>query len=549
VVTPPGISSSDAGAGGFNAHTGTGKDTEYVLWTDSQYLSSTDATGAFLNANAFTYILSHELAESDSHTYDLIPNSYPTPDDLALTHICDGEAQLFKFFEPNGVLVQSDWSTADSAFAVDNGTTLDFNLVPTQTPNSVTYALTVNGMQTGASPNSSFSVNSTALGGLSITLDGQTSTFTRGQITSITLQTETAKSLIDVKQVPADVPLTINCAGADDVEIGGNRTTQGVQGAVTIVGATSQTVIHVDDRAHKGGTTIQLSSGEIDGIAPAPIVFVASQPKSITLEAGKGTNVLDVASLPVAASISFVGGPNANTISGPSGDNNWHITGRNRGTLVNLAFSKVQTLVGIAGQAATEIFSFYPHGKLSGQIRTDGGNEWLDDSRLSSHVRVDLATGVASFTGGISGIHNVLAGNGGSQLIGDDQPDILIGGIGDDRIHAGGARSLLIGDSGSDTLVGGSNGDILIGGYTDFDGNNAALVAILAEWNSDDSYVMRIMDLTTGGGLNGMSDLVFGATVHEDGAKNQLKGGTGQDWFFKDVHDTVSNANLSEIIN
>ena len=67
--------------------------------------------------------------------------------------------------------------------------------------------------------------------------------------------------------------------------------------------------------------------------------------------------------------------------------------------------------------------------------------------------------------------------------------------------QAGGAgRNLIIGGKGADTLTGGPSGDILIRDCTDYDANIATLDAIMAEWDSGDSYAMRYSFITAPAG-------------------------------------------------
>ena len=114
--------------------------------------------------------------------------------------------------------------------------------------------------------------------------------------------------------------------------------------------------------------------------------------------------------------------------------------------------------------------------------------------------------------------------------------NILIGGEGNDTIIGGSGRSVLIGGAGGDVIRGGSADDILIAGTTNFDANHAALMSILREWQrTDKTYAQRIADLKNGGGLNGSNKLIWGTTVHDDGAADTLTGGPGLDWFFANL--------------
>jgi len=71
-------------------------------------------------------------------------------------------------------------------------------------------------------------------------------------------------------------------------------------------------------------------------------------------------------------------------------------------------------------------------------------------------------------------------------------------------------------------------------------------MALLAEWQSTDSYATRFARLEgkQSGGLNGKSKLVWGSTVKDDATPDTLTGGAGLDWFFANYpagSDTVNN--------
>src|SRR5262249_17635615 len=115
----------------------------------------------------------------------------------------------------------------------------------------------------------------------------------------------------------------------------------------------------------------------------------------------------------------------------------------------------------------------------------------------------------------------------------------------------GSGRSILIADNGFATIKGGSADDILIDGSTNYDlsstANDLALQAILAEWQSSDTYGTRISKITAG--LPGGYRLAWGTTVHDNGKTGGLTGGGGMDWYFKGTTDTVTDLQAGEQIN
>jgi hypothetical protein len=107
--------------------------------------------------------------------------------------------------------------------------------------------------------------------------------------------------------------------------------------------------------------------------------------------------------------------------------------------------------------------------------------------------------------------------------------------------------------AGAGTITGGSGSDILIGGSTIYDPmnvvNEAALMSILAEWQSSDSYATRFSDINTGtgGGLNGRAKL-NGSTVLKNNSIDVLTGASlpGLDWFFQGPGDILHNVEPGE---
>ncbi len=160
-------------------------------------------------------------------------------------------------------------------------------------------------------------------------------------------------------------------------------------------------------------------------------------------------------------------------------------------------------------------------------------NGWAGDDHIAIVKEITLPT-----------ILNGGAGN--DTLSGGSGNNILLGGPGDDDLRGSVNRDILIGGEGSDRLRGGSDDDLLIGGTTVYDNNIAALLQILAEWASADSYATRITNLRSGaGGLPKLDS----TTVSDDGAVDTLRGNQGLDWFFVGPNDVLPDIQPTEQVN
>jgi Ca2+-binding RTX toxin-like protein len=145
----------------------------------------------------------------------------------------------------------------------------------------------------------------------------------------------------------------------------------------------------------------------------------------------------------------------------------------------------------------------------------------------------------------------LFGGDGKDRLKGGAGNNVLVGGAGNDLLIGGKNNDLLIGGAGADNLIGGPGDDILIGDMTTFDTNQTALAAILAEWNSSNSYEDRIKNLTgTAGGLNNGNFLILGNTVLTDGFRDKMTGASGLDWFLSvDGTDKITGKGWMEKLN
>ncbi len=151
---------------------------------------------------------------------------------------------------------------------------------------------------------------------------------------------------------------------------------------------------------------------------------------------------------------------------------------------------------------------------------------------------------------------NVLIGNANVNiLLGGISNDVLSGGAGNDTLTGGEGRNILIGGAGADRLTGGGNQDLLIAAPYTEERNQAALTALRGEWTSANSYENRVDHLlgTLGGGNNGMFTLTP-TTVKEDSVADTLIGGSGRDWYLRNLsgsvpaqHDTVTETDSDSV--
>jgi hypothetical protein len=360
-------------------------------------------------------------------------------------------------------------------------------------------------------------------------------------VQSVTFNGGSAGNVFDVHATPKGTVITINTgAGSDTVNVGStSNALDDIQGPLTVNGQGGVNQFVVNDGGSSTGDTYTLSSTELKRSGAATIIFSSMQ--NLTVDAGTGSNTFIVSSSPSGAGVALNGGAGDNTLITNDGDHTIRITGHNVGSYDNITFSNVASLVGGTG---SDVFAFTPAGVLDGTIDGGGGSDWLDYSSFTTGVKVNLVTGSATNVRGgversVTGIRNVRGGSGSDMLIGGGG-NILVGGGGHDTLvdkftgSAASGRSLLIGGAGGDTLTAGAAGDILIGGTTIFDDNDAALTAILAEWQSSDSYNTRFdrLEGRESGGLNGSVHLIAGTTVKEDGRSDVLNGGAGFDWYF-----------------
>jgi hypothetical protein len=242
----------------------------------------------------------------------------------------------------------------------------------------------------------------------------------------------------------------------------------------------------------------------------------------ITGPGGVTFNGIPISGTQVAA-WTLIGNGGTDTLTGPNTASTWTVSSSNGGKVGNVTFVGFGNLV---GGSAANTFKISNGKGVTGSINGGPGtSNVLDYSAWTTGVTVNLATGAATgIAGGVSHFNivnggsgndvltggagtDILRGNGGNDtLTGGSGNDVLIGGTGNDTISMplSGGRSILIGGTGTSTLTGGQAGDIIIGGYTSYDSfttaHDNALLAILREWKSKDSYATRIAKIRAGVG-------------------------------------------------
>jgi hypothetical protein len=173
--------------------------------------------------------LSHEIIEAISDPTLMAINV--SPGSVGNSEIADNDADQYTYRFDSVHLVQSWFSQADDAFIVP---------ITGQVQNFVVSngVLTVSGDQR-ANKNDSISIGTSSsgpsLGGVQVTLNGETATFEPGKISSVVVNTGTGNDTVTIGSTPMYVPITVNLGnGTDTVNVGDglNRLVQ--HGAVTV---------------------------------------------------------------------------------------------------------------------------------------------------------------------------------------------------------------------------------------------------------------------------------------------------------------------------
>ncbi len=197
------------------------------------------------------------------------------------------------------------------------------------------------------------------------------------------------------------------------------------------------------------------------------------------------------------------------------------------------------------------------------RIEAREGNDHINLAALKDfhgQVIIDAGEGNDRIIGS-RGNDLIKAGPGKDVVIAGKGDDIIIGGDGKDLLFGGFGNDIIIGGRDRDGLFGSFSWDILIAGYTSFDDNNEALLAIQAEWtNPNHDYRTRIANIRGDDSNpdfeNRINQHFFltkrseDATVMDDNVVDLLVGGLGREWFLFDQNrDRLFWRRQNELVN
>jgi hypothetical protein len=128
----------------------------------------------------------------------------------------------------------------------------------------------------------------------------------------------TGSNIFSVRSTPAPIFIrfvgiaftntTINCSGADTVNVGDANGVQDVQGSLTINSTLTDFVnLNLNDQADTVGRMVTLTSGSVSGLAPADIDYSVNALANLNVNGGTGANTFKVQSTPAPIFVRFVG--------------------------------------------------------------------------------------------------------------------------------------------------------------------------------------------------------------------------------------------------
>jgi hypothetical protein len=345
--------------------------------------------------------------------------------------------------------------------------------------------------------------------------------------------------------------------GNDTLTAGlGTTTFDGGTGSNTLVGpnAINTWGITAANAGTVGGITFTNVQNLTGGTGTDTFQFVgAAAGVSGKISGGAGTNTLDysgngggaIAVNLAAGTATSTGGITGitklvgssaatNTLTGPNATNTWSISGANAGTVGTFAFSAIQNLT---GGTSTDTFKLVGAAAgVSGKISGGAGTNTLDYSgNGGGAVSVNLATGAATSTGGISGITWLVGSTAaGNTLTGPNATNawsVTAANAGKVNAVSYSKFSKLVGGTGVDVFkfsnlgteasVAGGGAPVHQGDWLDYSSDTIAVTVNLATGAATN------VNGGAAGSVTGIQDVHGGNTLTGSAAGNILIGGTG----------------------
>jgi hypothetical protein len=341
VITPPGYHLANDVNGALVGHHSNGNTGSFFDFFDpDNAYDGVVTSNSYYTGNALddmTVVLSHELVNmltdpNGSGGVVTAPGSglfFPTefgPPVFSGSanpgEIGDNEAEFYSGFE-NGTAVQSYWSNSQSAYIVPGATQHRFTLSNQHlTVQGAPYGLKSLGGDLFQLQLGTTAVDTSASGGVMVTVNGETVTFAPNTVTSIDVQSSWVGDNVDIEHTLAGVPVTIDSTSSDTVRISpSGRFLDNIQGSVKINGNGSDTLI-VNDQNDNFSDTYTLTSSSITRPFFAGITY--SGVSAVTVNGGSGAETYNVKSTGAPLMLNtgsgndtvFLGSGNMNSLAG-----------------------------------------------------------------------------------------------------------------------------------------------------------------------------------------------------------------------------------------
>jgi len=175
-------------------------------------------------------------------------------------------------------------------------------------------------------------------------------------------------------------------------------------------------------------------------------------------------------------------------------------------------------------------------GHTSVLVDGDSGTDTLNAAAVTADTVVDLTAGTSlidTVAGTVSGVENVISGDGADTLTGDDMSNSLSGGRNNDMLFGAIGADTLDGGAGDDMLSGGAGGDAHIGGdgfdYARYDDADHGNVNVSLDTPS------RNTGVAVGDTFDGVEGLIMGVgndRAYGNAEDNTLNGMEGNDFLY-----------------